>query len=251
MSRKGKPTPWEARIPGTPLPGRFLARVERWLKWQTQAKQFSAMDVATLTRTLAVEASSVGYSPTVCTWVQACDTSTPAVAMEDPVYWGKIPHFDRPETPPLDIMNREGYMKQREAERVAKGFVHPNQRTLRDWSRPDGAENVLPAIEMPIKGVAWHSPKTQEPGGSHMTPGLTMRATRVRDRLFLAFADGVDSPVAFQFSVEMPVLLELFARFSALPDKPGGYMMYLTGTGEVRYGYNTKYSRTHETTEES
>lgn len=121
--------------------------------------------------------------------------------------------------------------KHRAEQRAAKGFVHPSQHTLRTWAQA----SILPVIEMPLQGVAWHSPKTQEPGGSHSTPGLTLRSTRVHGDLFFAIADGVDSPVQVQFRIPMAALVTMLVRYQSLGDKPGGYMMYLTEDGELRF----------------
>ena len=139
----------------------------------------------------------------------------------------KNPDYSMNQDEPMNLSTD----KQNRADRVAKGFVHPSQHSLRTWARP----STLPVIEMPLQGVAWHSPKTQEPGGSHSTPGLTLRSTRVRDDLFFAIGDGADSPVALQFRIPMAALVTMLARYQSLGDKPGGYMMYLTEDGELRF----------------
>lgn len=242
--------PWEARIPGTPAPKRIAFPKHR-----------PSPTAGTITGRF-----SNGSGPTIQSWASglarysAALTSEPTLAAQGVhTLWDRrmneihgeynarmdmirnsAPALPTPKFPtnqggnmPHDAPHRTLEQAHKQ-ERAAAGFVHPHQRTLRTWANPSN-HLPLPTIEIPLQGVAWHSPKTQQPGGSHSTPGLTLRSTRVRDDLFFAIADGVDSPVQVQFRIPMAALVTMLARYQSLVEKPAGYMMYLTEDGELRF----------------
>lgn len=233
------PKPWEARIPGTPPPNRIAFPKRRPPPTAgTTIRMFWAPHyVTTLTSepNLAERGVHTWWDRQMVEMVETCD----GYSRITDVSMNKARRLPTPNSStnqdtnmPHDAPHHtlEQAHKQARMDQVTAGFVHPSQHTLRTW-----ATQPLPVIEMPLQGVAWHSPKTQEPGGSHSTPGLTLRSTRVRDDLFFAIADGVDSPVQVQFRIPMAALVTMLVRYQSLSEKPGGYMMYLTEDGELRF----------------
>jgi hypothetical protein len=242
MSKHPPPKPWEARIPGTPPVSRMRGttpQIAREHKEALYSELYGLSGIATIWFDKLQHGNTNNSEPTLA--AQGINTlwdryATNAVSNAINNTF-KLP-TPNPPTNQDDIMpynaTHFAHFAREQAcmqERAAKGFVHPSQHSLRTWA----TSTVIPVIEMPLSGVAWHSPKTQEPGGSHSTPGLTLRSTRVRDDLFFAIADGVDSPVQVQFRIPMAALVTMLVRYQSLNDKPAGYMMYLTENGELRF----------------
>lgn len=242
MSKRKHPPakPWEARIPGTPPPNRIAFPHQRPLptagtttgrfgsgpntqSWASELAHYSDRQALTSEPTFAERGVHT-------LWGRMVDEMDDEAALINSIT--KTLNLPTPDPSTNQDEPMEPYINKHRAEqRAAAGFVHPDQKSLRIWA----SSTLLPVIEMPLQGVAWHSPKTQEPGGSHSTPGLTLRSTRVNNYLFFAIADGVDSPVQVQFRIPMAALVTMLSRYQALSEKPGGYMMYLTEDGELRF----------------